>query len=180
MQYTSDKLKRDRSSTDWNAECKKAIALVRVLSYIIEHEEFNPGFVYVAKYINQKCIEYLSELGILEQPSTTRITEKLLNAFPNFCPKSINKNSVVLFSGMVSTLVKNYIELPDDFFIALRKIVLPVRKELFKQENTFFDELNLKCQKAPIPKKLLLLSKVLIDRFNHDKVNFSQESQTTA
>ena len=170
MQYTSDKLKRDRSSTDWNAECKKAIS----------HEEFNPGFVYVAKDINQKCIEYLSELGILEQPSTTRITEKLLNAFPNFCPKSINKNSVVLFSGMVSTLVKNYIELPDDFFIALRKIVLPVRKELFKQENTFFDELNLKYQKAPIPKKLLLLSKVLIDRFNHDKVNFSQESQTTA
>ena len=66
---------------------------------------FNPGFVYVAKDINQKCIEYLSELGILEQPSTTRIAEKLLNAFPNFCPKSINKNSVVLFSGTVSTLL---------------------------------------------------------------------------
>ena len=52
-----------------------AKAFDHVLSYIIEHQEFNPGSVYVVKGINQKCIEYLSELGILEQPSNTRITK---------------------------------------------------------------------------------------------------------
>ena len=36
-------------------------------------------------------------------------------------------------------------------------------------------ELNLKCQKESIPKKLLFLTKALIDGFNHDEVNFSQE-----
>ena len=40
--------------------------------------------------------------------------------------KIINKNSVVLFSDTVSTLVKDYIESLDGFFIALRKIVLPI------------------------------------------------------
>ena len=85
MQYKSDKFKRNKSSTDWNAEWKKAQALDRVVSYTVEHEEFNPGSVYVAKDINQKYIEYLSELGFLEQPNITRFTEKLLLAFPNLC-----------------------------------------------------------------------------------------------
>ena len=67
MQYKSDKFKHNKSSTDWNAEWKKAEALDRVVSYIIEQKEFNPGSVYVVKDINQKYIEYLSELGILEQ-----------------------------------------------------------------------------------------------------------------
>ena len=47
MQYKSGKAKHDRSST----ECKKAEALDRVVSYIIEHEEFNPGPLYVVKDI---------------------------------------------------------------------------------------------------------------------------------
>ena len=81
---------------------------------------------------------------------------------------------------MVSTLVKDYIESPDDFFIALRKIVLPIRRELFEQENNFSDELNLKCQKESVPKKLLFLTKAFIDGFDYDEVNFSQESLTAA
>ena len=57
MQYKSDKLKHDRNSTYWNAD---------VLIYIIEYDDFNPGSVYVVKDINQKYIEYLSDLRILE------------------------------------------------------------------------------------------------------------------
>ena len=45
MQYKSDKFKRDKNSTDWNAEWKKAEALDRAVSYLIEHEEFNPDSV---------------------------------------------------------------------------------------------------------------------------------------
>ena len=84
---------------------------------------YNPtGFVYVVKDIDQKYIDYLSEIEILEQPSTTRITEKLFNAFPNFCSKSINKKLFFLLSDTISTLDKDYIESPDEFFIALRKM----------------------------------------------------------
>ena len=54
MQYKSDKFKHDKSLTDWNVEWKKANALDRLVSYIIEHEEFNPGSVYVVKDINRK------------------------------------------------------------------------------------------------------------------------------
>ena len=113
-------------------EWKKANALDRVVSYIIEHEEFNRGSVYIVKDINQKYTEYLSELGILEQPNITRFTEKLLLALPNLRSKIINRKSVVLFPDTVSTLVKDYIESLDDFFIALRKIVLPIRRKLFE------------------------------------------------
>ena len=60
-QYKSDKFKHIKSSTDWNAEWKKAEALDHIVSYIIEHKELNPGSV----DINQKYVEYLSELGIL-------------------------------------------------------------------------------------------------------------------
>ena len=182
MQYKSDKFKCDKSSTDWNAEWKKAEELDRVVSYIIEHEEFNPGSVYVVKDIDQKYIEYLSESGILEQPNTTRctkkkdinkkyieylsesgileqpdatiFTKKLLLALPNLCSKIINKKSVVLFSDTVVTLVKDYIESLDDFFIALRKIVIPIRRELFEQENNFSDKLNLGAKKNRFQKSL--------------------------
>ena len=148
-------MKRDRSSTNWNGERKKSEALDRVISHIIEHKEFNPGSVYLVKIINQKYIEYLSEL---EQPITTTFTEKLLLALPNLCSKIINKKLVVLFSDAVSTLVKDYIESSDDFFVALRKILLPVRREIFDWENNFSDELNLKCQKESIPKKASLVN----------------------
>ena len=130
--------------------------------------------------INQKYIDYLSELGISEQPNTTRFTEKILHALPNLCTKTINKKSVVLFSDTVSSLIKDYIELPDEFFIALRKIVLPIRKEIFKQKNNFTDYLNLNKQNESIPQRLLFLANALIDGFNRDVVNVSQESLTAA
>ena len=62
----------------------------------------------------------------------------------------------------------------------INSYLLPIRKELFKQENSFSDELNLKRQKESISKKLLFITKKLINRFSHDEVNFSQESLTVA
>ena len=75
-------------------------------------------------------------------------------ALPNLCSKIINKKSVVLFSDTVVTLVKDYIESLDDFFIALRKIVIPIRRELFEQENNFPDKLNLGAKKNRFQKSL--------------------------
>ena len=75
-------------------------------------------------------------------------------ALPNLCSKIINKKSVVLFSDTVVTLVKDYIESLDHFFIALRKIVTPIRRELFEQENNFSDKLNLGAKKNRFQKSL--------------------------
>ena len=180
MQCESEKFKRNRNSTDQNTEWIKAEAVDRVVSYIIEHEENNPGSVYIVKDINQKYIVYLSELEISEQPNTTRFTEKILHALPSLCTKIINKKSVVLFSDTVSSLVKDYIESPVELFIALQKIVLSIRKEIFKQKNNFTDDLNLNRQNESIPKILLFLTNALIDGFNRDVVNVSQESLTAA
>ena len=94
--------------------------------------------------------------------------------------KKIKKKSVVLFADTISTLVKDYIESPDEFFIALRKIVLPIRKEIFQLQNDFTDDLNLNHQNTTIPKRLLFLTNALIDGFNRDRVNASQESLTVA
>ena len=138
MQFKSDKLKRDKSSTDWNSEWKKTKALVYVLSYIVEQEESNPSFECVFKDINQKYIDCLSELEILKQSGTTRITDKFLNAFPNLCLKSNNKESFFLFPDTASTLIKDYIESPGGFFIALRKILLLVQKNLLSRKTVFY------------------------------------------
>ena len=54
MQYESEKFKGNRNSTDQNAEWITAKAVDCVVSYIIEHEENNPGSVYIGKDINQK------------------------------------------------------------------------------------------------------------------------------
>ena len=85
-----------------------------------------------------------------------------------------------MFSDIVSTLAKDYVKSLDDFFIALLRFLLSIRKELFKQEKSFSDEINLKCQKESIPKELLFVTKSFIDRFNYYKVNFSLESLTVA
>ena len=131
MQYKSDKVKRDKSSTDWNAKWKKAEALDLVVSYIIEHE------VYVVKNINQKCVEYLSELGNLEQPNTRRFTEKLLLASTNLCSKIINKKSVVLFSSTVSTLVKDILNHRMVFLLHYERLHL-IYEENFLSRRTIF------------------------------------------
>ena len=122
---------------DWNAEWKKAEVLVCVVSYIIEYEEFNPGSVYIVKDINQKFIEYLSELGILEQPNTTKFTDKLLLALPNISSTIICKKSVVLFSDTESTLVKDYIESQDHFLLHYKRLYL-VYEENFLSRRTVF------------------------------------------
>ena len=77
-------------------------------------------------------------------------------------------------------MVKVYIEPPDEFFIALRKIVLAIRKEVFKQKNNFTNDLNFNKQNESIPKRLLFLKNRLIDDFNRDVVNVSQEHLTAA
>ena len=123
MQYKSDKFKRDKSLTDQNAEWKKIEALDRVvLSHIIEHEEFNPGSVYVVKDINQKFVEYLSELRVLEQPNTTRFTEKLLLALPKLCSK---------------TLVKDDIKSPDDFLLHYERLYFLYQKNFLSRRAIF-------------------------------------------
>ena len=90
----------------------------------MKHKKFNPGSVYVPKEINKIYIEYFSGLGILEQLNATRFTEKLLHVLPNLCSKIINKQSVVLFSDTVSTLVKDYIESWDNFLLHYKRLYL--------------------------------------------------------
>ena len=80
----------------------------------------------------------------------------------------------------MSSLAKDYVKSLDDFLIALLRFLLSIRKELFKQEKSFPDEINLKSQKESIPKELLFVTKSFIDRFNYYKVNFSLESLTVA
>ena len=80
----------------------------------------------------------------------------------------------------MSSLAKDYVKSLDDFLIALLRFLLSIRKELFKQEKSFPDEINLKSQKESIPKELLFVTKSFIDRSNYYKVNFSLESLTVA
>ena len=62
----------------------------------------------------------------------------------------------------------------------LTKIALPIQKQLFKQENSFTESLSLRSQKELILRRFPLLTKALINKFNHDEIYSSQESQIAA
>ena len=55
-----------------------------------------------------------------------------------------------------------------------------MQKQLFKQENSFTESLSLRSQKELILRRFPLLTKALINKFNHDEIYSSQESQIAA
>ena len=92
-----------------------------------------------------------------------------------------DRRTVVIFDDQVRRLVNEYVETPDEFYASLRKIVSPIRKEIFDMKNKFDGHFDPKCQLNSVPKRLLLMISALIDGSSETNgCNFSQETLTTA
>ena len=116
-------------------------------------KRINHASVYVVKGIYKKYVEYLSELQILEQPSTTRFTEKLLHVLLKVCSNIISKRSVVLFFNTVSILVKDYNESPDLFLLLYERFFLLYEKN-FLSITTIFRWIKFEVPKRIDSKKV--------------------------
>ena len=54
--------------------------------------------------------------------------------------------TVVLFDKKVQELITEYVQSPDDFYAALRKIVQPIRSDILNQVIEFTGSFNSSCQ----------------------------------
>ena len=82
-------------------------------------------------------VEKLKTFGIEEKTQSTRFKERLLTAILNLVSHTVNNSLVVLFDDQVHELITEYVQCPDDFYAALRKVVHPIRSDILKQENEF-------------------------------------------
>ena len=102
-------------------------------------------------------------MDIEEKTQSTRFKERLLTAIPNLVSHTVNNSLVVLFDDQVHELITEYVQCPDDFYAALRKVVHPILSDIRKQENKFTGSFSNSCQVQSVPKTLLALTSALID-----------------
>ena len=87
---------------------------------MLEQETVEPGTTFVFKDLNELYVENLKSFGIEERTQTTC---RLLASIPNLVTSTVNKNTVVLFDNKVQELIVNYVQSPNEFYAALRKVV---------------------------------------------------------
>ena len=76
-------------------------------------------------------------------------------------------------------MMDQHVETPDEFCASLRKVVNPIRKEIFEKKNNFDGHFEPLCQSESVPKSLLRLINSLIDS-TYDSNEYSQEAVTVA
>ena len=52
---------------------------------------------------------------------------------------------------------------PNSFLEQLNKVVIPIQKAIFRQQNNFIGKFSTDCQKNSVPKELLSLISMFID-----------------
>ena len=132
------------------------------------------------KDLNELYIENLKSFNIEEKPQTTRFTERLIASVPNLVCRTVSKKTVVLFDETVQDLIDEYVQTPDDFYSALRKVVHPIRSDILKQDNKFTGSFSNSCQVNSVPKTLLALTSALIDGEMTSNSQPSQEALSVA
>ena len=159
---------------------KQAEAFDSVVNYITEQEIVDLGSTFLVRELNTMYVEKLKMFGIEETIQTTRFKERLLAAIPNLVAHTVNNASVVLFDDQVQEIITQFVQSPDGFYDALRKVVLPVRSDVLKQENEFTGSFSNFCQAESVPKTLLTLTSALIDGEMSSSDQPSQESLSVA
>ena len=182
MRKKCDKMMAETVQSQNEQKWIKAKSFEYVITYVIEEEQKQPGSAFVVQELNQMYVDVLRGHGIIEELQTTRFTQKLMESLPDLRTNiAKDRRTVVVFDDQVRRLVNEYVETPDEFYASLRKIVSPIRKEIFDIKNKFDGHFDPKCQLNSVPKRLLLMISALIDGSSETSgCNFSQETLTTA
>ena len=131
--------------------------------------------------VNDMYINELKTHGINKKRNTTHFTELLVKSIPTLYSEVVGQRTQCLFDYKVKELITDYVKSPDDFFLSLRNVVTPIRKEMSKQCNEFDGQFSSSCQVNSVPRLLLCLISNLIDGNSGNGNNgFSQEVLTVA
>ena len=174
------RIEREQSSAVIEGKWKRAQSFNSIISYIHEQHSIDPGSTFAVKDLNELYIENLKSFNIEEKPQTTRFTERLIASVPNLVCRTVSKKTVVLFDETVQDLIDEYVQTPDDFYSALRKVVHPIRSHILKQDNKFTGSFSNSCQVNSVPKTLLALTSALIDGEMTSSSQPSQEALSVA
>ena len=166
--------------TPQNEKWLKAAVFDNILTHVIDTEADNPGATIGSKELNVMYVDQLQSKGIREKVNTTRFTKRLMDSIPELHSETVDNKIRLVFRRKVKELVGDYINSPDEFFFAIRRVVGPLRKEIGKQSNTFCGSFSDFTQFTSVPKSLLYFISALINGFCTTDDNFSQETLSIA
>ena len=151
------------SSKEFDIQWMKARAFNCVVDYILSEEDANPGSVFKVIELERNYIQQLDEYIIHEASHSTRFCERLLSNIDNLQSIIIDGKLSVTFTKNIEGVVKDHVQSPDSFLSLVRKVVIPIRKQMFEINNTFTGQYNDNSQVDSVPKQLLLLMSMLIN-----------------
>ena len=151
-----------------------------MLNHFIDADTENPGSTFSARELNSMYVDQLKAKGIKESINTTRFTKRLVENIPELYVETVDNKTQLVFKKIVKELVTDYVKSPDDFFLALRRVVSPLRKEIGKLSNKFNGSFSNFSQFSSVPLPLLHLISMLINGFCPTDNNFTQESLSIA
>ena len=151
------------SSKEFDIQWMKARAFSCVVDYILSEEDANPGSVFKVIELERNYIQQLDEYNIHEASHFTRFCERLLSNIDNLQSINIDGKLSVTFTKTIEGVVKDHVQSPYSFLSSVRKVVIPIRKQMFEINNTFTGQYNDNSQVDSVPKQLLLLMSMLIN-----------------
>ena len=174
------KINKESRSRNIETKWRRAQAFESIINFVLEQETVEPGTTFVAKDLNELYVKNLKSFAIKEKTQTTRFTLQLLASIPNLVTSTVNKNTVVLFDDKVQELTVNYVQILDEFYATLQKLVHPVRSDIMKQEKKVTSSFSNSCQVQSVPKTVLALTSALIDGEMASSNQPSQEALSVA
>ena len=142
----------------------------------------NPQQAFKLKDLNHMYIDELQQIGLDENPHTSRFCEKLkLLASGCLNEKVISKKLHLFFDSTLVLALQEQMRTPDELVKAMRKVVGPLRKMIFDHTSTS-EEISFSetSQIDSVPAPLLTLMNMLIGSKHIDTSKCSQVSLTAA
>ena len=145
------------------------------MSYLYESESEFPGTIYYAKELEEIYLTLLKCHDIYFASHVTRFSDCLVEAILELKKCTVDNKVTVFFECTLNILLRDHIEMPDEFTESIKEVVVPIRNSIKMVKNKFDGEFQNEGQKRSVPIELLVLISMLIDGVSIDNKGFSQE-----
>ena len=132
----------------------KATCFESIITFIIEEEEESQkGVAFLVRELHEMYIHMFRESDISETVYISRFVAKLIESLLDLHSSSRKDGkTIVMFDQQVDNLIRDYVEIPDEFCAFMRKAVNPIRKAFFEKKNNFDGHFQPLCQSQSVPK----------------------------
>ena len=124
-------------------------------------------------------LDYLSQYSIHLSSHITRFSEELIERAPTY-EIIKNKETRVFRKECVHEMFSTFLQSSRNWIESVRRVIQPIREDIFKRKNTFKGNLTDKNQDEHLSPFLLSLVSMLIDGEVNSEGNCSQAALTVA